>query len=189
MLMDKIVNLICKYVEKYLMPCIKPKTNKKLFEDFALLANFAYNNRTEETCSTWLLKETLKCKLNPSAYKGFWQTFDALVGDKFDALVLEGLKQVIKTPCAYGFQVSETLEHFVEQQFKEIYPRTLPEEIRWFLACAVHQYICDVATEEEHQVLIEICLGDFGLVYIEHLLAKYDETYDFEKEVAQSLLK
>ena len=186
--MDKIVNLICKYVEKNLMPRIKPKTNKKVFDDFALLADFAYNNRTEETCSTWLLKETLKCKLNPSAYKGFWQTFDSLVGDNFNALVLEGLNQVIKAPCNYGFNVSEVLEHFVEQQFKEINPRTLPEEIRWFLAGSVLQYIFDVATEEEHQVLLEICLGDFGQVYIEHLLAQCDEAYAFEKEVAQSLL-
>jgi len=187
--MDKIVNLICKYVEKNLMPCIKPKTNKKVFDEFALLADFAYNYRAEETCSTWLLKETLKCKLDSSAYKGFWQTFDALVGDDFNTLVLEGLKQVIKAPCNYGFNVSEMFEHFIEQQFKDIHPRTLPEEIRWFLAGAVQQYIFDVATEEEHQVLLEICLGDFGQVYIEHILTKCDEAYTFEKNVAQSLLK
>ena len=187
--MDKIINLICKYVEKNIMQLTRPKTDKKVFEDFALLAKYAYENRTEETCSTWLLQELLKCKVSLSAHKGFWQTFDTLVGDRFDALALEGFKQVIKTPYAYGFKVSEILEHFVEQQFKEVHPRTLPEEIRWFLAGAVHQYICDVATEDEQQVLIEICLGDFGHVYIEHLLAKYDETYDFEKEVAQNLLK
>ena len=187
--MDKIVNLICKYVKKNITQLTHPKTDKKIFEDFALFAKFAFDNRTEKTCSTFLLQELLKCKLSLSAHKGFWQTFDSLVGDNFNALVLEGLNQVIKAPCNYGFNVAEVLEHFVEQQFKEIYPRTLPEELRWCLAGAVQQYIFDVATEEEHQVLLEICLGDFGQVYVEHLLTKYDETYDFKKEVAQSLLK
>ena len=186
--MDKIVNLICKYVKKNITQLTHPKTDKKIFEDFALFAKFAYENRTEKTCSTFLLQELLKCKVSLSAYRGFWQTFDSLVGDKFNSLVLEGLMQVIKAPHNYGFKVAEVLEHFVEQQFKEIHPRTLPEEIRWFLAGAVLQYIFDVATEEEHQVLLEICLGDFGQVYIEHLLAQCDEAYAFEKEVAQSLL-
>ncbi len=187
--MDKIIKMICMYVEKNILQITECKIDEKVYRDFSKFAKFAYENRTEKTCSTLLLQELLKCKVSLSAYRGFWQTFDALVGDKFNTLVLEGLNQVIKTPCSYGFKVSEMFEHFIEQQFKEIHPRTLPEEIRWFLAGAVQQYIFDVATEEEHQVLLEICLGDFGLVYIEHLLAQSDEAYVFEKEVAQSLLK
>lgn len=187
--MDKIIKMICMYVEKNILQITECKMDEKVYKDFSKFAKFAYENRTEKTCSTFLLQELLKSKLSLSAHKGFWQTFDSLVGDNFNALVFEGLNQVIKAPCNYGFNVAEVLEHFVEQQFKEIYPRTLPEELRWFLAGAVQQYIFDVATEEEHQVLLEICLGDFGQVYVEHLLTKYDETYDFKKEVAQSLLK
>lgn len=186
--MDKIIKLICMYVENNILQVTECKMDEKVYKDFSKFAKFAYENRTEKTCSTFLLQELLKCKVSLSAYRGFWQTFDALVGDKFNPLVLEGLKEVIKAPCNYGFKLSEVFEHFIEQQFQEIHPRTLPEEIRWFLASAVQQYIFDVATEEEHQVLLEICLGDFGQVYIEHLLAQCDEAYAFEKEVAQSLL-
>ena len=187
--MDKIVNLICKYVKKNITQLTHPKTDKKIFEDFALFAKFAYENRTEKTCSTFLLQELLKCKVSLSAYRGFWQTFDSLVGDKFNSLVLEGLMQVIKAPHNYGFKVAEVLEHFVEQQFKEIHPRTLPEEIRWFLAGAVQEHICSIATEGEHKLLIEICSGDFGQPYIEHLLLNNDDVHEFINKVAQDLLK
>lgn len=187
--MDKIVNLICKYVKKNITQLTHPKTDKKIFEDFTLFAKFAFDNRTEKTCSTLLLQELLKCKVSLSAYRGFWQTFDSLVGDKFNSLVLEGLMQVIKAPHNYGFKVAEVLEHFVEQQFKEIHPRTLPEEIRWFLAGAVQKYICDCFVEDELQVLHEICSGDFGQPYIEHLIIKNAEVDDFINKVAQSLLK
>ena len=68
-------------------------------------------------------------------------------------------------------------------------PRTLPEEIRWFLAGAVQKYICDSFVEDELQVLHEICSGDFGQPYIEHLIIKNAEVDDFINKVAQSLLK
>lgn len=80
-------------------------------------------------------------------------------------------------------------EHFVEQQLKEIQPRTLPEEIRWFLAGTVQEHICSTAFEEEYQVLLEICRGDFGQPYIEHLLIKNEDVNDFINRFAQALLR
>ncbi len=187
--MNKIENLICDYVNKNLMQCVKPKTNKKVFEDFALLAKYAYDNRTSQTCVTWLLRELLRVNLSLSARKGFWQTFDSLVGDTFNALISEKVTQVIKAPNEYGFIESEVFEHFIKQQVKEIHPLTLPEEIRWFLAGALQPLICRSAVEYENQVLFEICCNDFGQPYIEHLLIKNDDVYDFINKLSEDLLK
>lgn len=187
--MDKIINLIYMYVDRLLLQFTKRKTNKKAYKDFSLLAKYAYNNRTAETSSTLLLRELLKCKVSLSAYKGFWETFDTLVGDTFDDFISSKVKQVIVAPIEHGFDISYALEHFIEQQLKEIHPRTLPEEIRWFLAGAVQDYICSIATEDEHKLLIEICSGDFGQPYIEHLLLNNDDVHEFINKVAQDLLK
>ena len=64
--MDKIISLICMYVERNLIKVIRPEPNMKIYQDFVLLAKYAYDNRTEQTCSTALLRELLKCKLNPT---------------------------------------------------------------------------------------------------------------------------
>lgn len=187
--MDKIISLICMYVERNLLKVIRPEPNMKIYQDFVLLAKFAYDNRTEQTCSTALLRELLKCKLNPSAHRGFWRKFDALVGDAFNTILSTSIKRVLDAPIKYGFDVSEVLKHFIKQQLKDTHPRTLPEEIRWFLAGAVQEYICSIATEEEHKLLLEICSGDFGQPYIEHLLLNKDEVHEFINKVAQDLLK
>lgn len=187
--MEKIVNLICEKVEKNLIQGARPKTNEKLYNEYSLLAHFAYNNMTEKNCSTWLLNELLKSNLHPSAYKGFWQTFDTLVSDTFNSFISDVIKQVLKAPRKNGFALTDMYRHFLEQQFKENHPRTLPEEIRWFLAGAVQKYICDSFVEDELQVLHEICSGDFGQPYIEHLIIKNAEVDDFINKVAQSLLK
>lgn len=187
--MDKIINLIDMYVDRLLLQFTKRKTNKKAYKDFSLLAKYAYNNRTAESSSTWVLRELLRCHLTPSAHQGFWQTFDALVGDAFNTLLSTSIKQVLYAPGKYDFNVSEVLEHFIEQQLKDTHPRTLPEEIRWFLAGAVQEHICSIATDDEHKLLIEICSGDFGQPYIEHLLLNNDDVHEFINKVAQDLLK
>jgi len=187
--MDKIVKIICMYVERDLLSVINPKPNMNAYADFGLLAKFAYDNRTEQTCSTALLRELLKSKLNPAAHRGFWRKFDTLVGDTFNTFISNIIKQVIDTPSEYGFNIPNVYEHFVEQQLKEIQPRTLPEEIRWFLAGAVQDHICSTAFEEEYQVLLEICHGDFGQPYIEHLLIKNEDVNDFINRFAQALLR
>ena len=187
--MDKIVNLICSYANKNLKQLAKRKINERVYGDFALLAKYAYDNRTEETCSTWLLRELLKCKLDHSAYKGFWRTFDTLVGDTFNTFVSNIISMVVDTPSEYEFDIQYVRDHFIEQQLKEIQPRTLPEEIRWFLARAIQDYICSIATEDEHKLLIEICSGDFGQPYIEHLLTKNYDVDDFINRFAQALLR
>ena len=187
--MDKIINLICMYVEKNITKLTNRKIDKKIYKDFALLAKYAYNNRTAETCSTWMLRELLKCHLSLSAHKGFWQTFDTLVGDTFNTLLSTSIRQVLDAPSKHGFNVSKVLEHFIEQQVKDIHPRTLPEEIRWFLAGAVQDYICSIATEDEDKLLLEICSGDFGQPYIEHLLTKNYDVDDFINRFAQALLR
>lgn len=187
--MDKLVRLICMYAERDLLSVINPKPNTNAYADFGLLAKFAYDNRTEQTCSTALLRELLKCKLNPSAHRGFWRKFDALVGDAFNTILSTSIKRVLDAPIKYGFDVSEVLEHFIKQQLKDTHPRTLPEEIRWFLGGAVQEYICSIATKEEHKLLLEICSGDFGQPYIEHLLLNKDEVHEFINKVAKDLLK
>ena len=48
--MEKIVNLICENVEKNLIQGARPKTNEKLYNEYSLLAHFAYNNMTEKNC-------------------------------------------------------------------------------------------------------------------------------------------
>ena len=187
--MDKIVRLICMYVERDLLSVINPKPNEKAYTDFGLLAKFAYDNRTEQTCSTALLRELLKSKLNPAAHSGFWRKFDMLVGDTFKPFIYDIVKQVIDTPSEFGFNISDVYKHFVEQQLKETHPRTLPEEIRWFLACAVQDYICSTVNGAEYEVLVEICSGDFGQPYIEHLLTKNTEVDDFINRFALILLR
>ena len=187
--MDKISALICMYVDKNLSQLVNHKVNKKVYRDFSLLARYAYENRTVENSATWLLKELLKHKLGFSAHKGFWQTFDALVGSTFNTYISNIISMVVDTPSEYGFDIQYVRAHFIEQQLKEIQPRTLPEEIRWFVAGAVQDYICSTAFEEEHQPLLEICLGDFGQPYIEHLLLHNSDVHDFINNVAQSLLK
>ena len=188
--MDKIVKLICMYVERNLLKVIRPEPNMKIYQDFVLFAKYAYDNRTEQTCSTALLRELLKCKLlNPSAHRGFWRKFDMLVGDTFNTFISNIIKQVIDTPSEHGFNIPDVFEHFVEQQLKETQPRTLPEEIRWFLARAIQDYICSIATDAKYEVLLEICSGDFGQPYIEHLLTKNDDVDDFINRFAQALLR
>lgn len=187
--MDKIVKLICMYVEKNLLQVIRPKPDMKIYEDFVLLAKYAYDNRTAQTCSTALLRELLKCRLNSSAHRGFWRKFDTLVGDAFNEYISNIISIVVDTPSEYGFDVLGVCEHFIKQQLNEVQPRTLPEEIRWFLAGAVQDYICSTVFKEEYKVLFEICQGDFGQPYIEHLLIKNEDANDFIERIAQSLLK
>ena len=103
--MDKLVRLICMYAERDLLSVINPKPNTNAYADFGLLAKFAYDNRTEQTCSTALLRELLKCKLNPSAHRGFWRKFDALVGDAFNTILSTSIKRVLDAPIKYGFDV------------------------------------------------------------------------------------
>ena len=187
--MDKIVKLICMYVEKNLLKVIRPEPNMRLYQDFVLFARYAYENRTAQTCSTALLRELLKCKLNPSAHRGFWQTFDTLVGDTFSTYLSNIISKVVDTPSEYGVDIPYIRKHFIEQQLKEMQPRTLPEEIRWFLAKAIQDYICSIATDAKYELLLEICSGDFGQPYIEHLLTKNDDVDDFINRFAQVLLR
>lgn len=54
--MEKIVNLICEKVEKNLIQGARPKTNEKLYNEYSLLAHFAYNNMTEKKLFNLVIK-------------------------------------------------------------------------------------------------------------------------------------
>ena len=43
--MDKIISLICMYVERNLIKVIRPEPNMKIYQDFVLLAKYAYDMR------------------------------------------------------------------------------------------------------------------------------------------------
>ncbi len=187
-MMDAIIKLICSYVDKTLTPLASRKINKKVYGDFALLAKYAYDNRSEGTCSTWLLRELLRCNMSPSAHQGFWQTFDAFVGDAFTELVSKSINQVLDNPIKHGFNESDVFKLFLEHQIKDVQPRTLLEEIRWVLAGIVRNLICSIAIQDEYKVLCEICFGDFGQLYIEHLLLDNDDAQALIVEIAECML-